>query len=142
MSEQQNLEIIRRGYDAFGHGDIDTLLGLFDERIEWVTPGPADLPTSGRRTGRQEVAQFFGTVNDLFEIHRFEPKQMIAQGDRVVVLGEESATVKATGKVLDNSWAHVFTLRDGLVVAFQEYLDTAATVAELRAAKAGVTAKS
>jgi len=138
MSEQQNLDIIRRGYEAFGHGDIDTLLGLFDEQIEWVTPGPAELPTSGRRTGKEQVAQFFGIVNDLFEIHRFEPKDMIAQGDRVVVLGEESATVKATGKVLDNSWAHVFTLRDGRVVAFQEYFDTASTVAELQAAHANV----
>jgi ketosteroid isomerase-like protein len=138
MSEQQNLDIIRRGYEAFGHGDIDTLLGLFDEQIEWVTPGPAELPTSGRRTGKEQVGQFFGIVNDLFEIHRFEPKQMIAQGDRVVVLGEESATVKATGKVLDNSWAHVFTLRDGRVIAFQEYFDTASTVAELQAAGAKV----
>ena len=138
MSEQQNLDIIRRGYEAFGHGDIDTLLGLFDEQIEWVTPGPAELPTSGRRTGKEQVGQFFGIVNDLFEIHRFEPKEMIAQGDRVVVLGEESATVKATGKVLDNSWAHVFTLRDGRVIAFQEYFDTASTVAELQAAHANV----
>jgi ketosteroid isomerase-like protein len=138
MSEQQNLDIIRRGYEAFGHGDIDTLLGLFDEQIEWVTPGPAELPTSGRRTGKEQVAQFFGVINDLFEIHRFEPKEMIAQGDRVVVLGEESATIKATGKVLDNSWAHVFTLRNGRVVAFQEYFDTAATVAELQAAHANV----
>ena len=138
MSEQQNLDIIRRGYEAFGHGDIDTLLGLFDEQIEWVTPGPAELPTSGRRTGKEQVGQFFGIVNDLFEIHRFEPKEMIAQGDRVVVLGEESATVKATGKVLDNSWAHVFTLRDGRVIAFQEYFDTASTVAELQAAGAKV----
>jgi ketosteroid isomerase-like protein len=141
MSEQQNLEIVRRGYEAFGHGDLDTLLGLFDDQIEWVTPGPADLPTSGRRTGKEQVAQFFGTINDLFDIQRFEPREMIAQGDRVIVLGEESATIKATGKVLDNSWVHAFTLRNGRVVAFQEYLDTAATVAELRAAKASVAAK-
>jgi ketosteroid isomerase-like protein len=141
MSEQHNLEIVRRGYEAFGHGDLDTLLGLFDDQIEWVTPGPADLPSSGRRTGKQEVAQFFGIINDLFDIHRFEPREMIAQGDRVIVLGEESAAVRATGKVLDNSWVHAFTLRNGRVVAFQEYLDTAATVAELRAAKASVAAK-
>jgi ketosteroid isomerase-like protein len=136
MSEQQNLDVIRRGYEAFGHGDIDTLLGLFDDQIEWVTPGPPDLVTSGRRTGRQAVAEFFKTINELFEIQRFEPKDFIAQGDRVVVLGEESSRVRATGKVLDGQWAHTFTLKDGKVVRFQEYLDTAETVAELRAAKA------
>ncbi len=138
MSEQQNLEVIRRGYDAFGHGDIETLLSLFDEQIEWVTPGPPELKTSGRRTGRQAVGEFFGTVNEIFEIQRFEPKEFIAQGDRVIVFGDESAAVRATGKVLDNVWVHSFTLRDGKVVAFQEYFDSAAIVAELQAAHAKV----
>jgi ketosteroid isomerase-like protein len=138
MSEQDNLDVIRKGYDAFGHGDIETLLSLFDEQIEWVTPGPAELKTSGRRTGRQAVGEFFGTVNELFEIQRFEPKEFIAQGDRVIVFGEETAAVRATGKVLDNPWVHSFTLRNGKVVAFQEYFDSAAVVAELHAAHAKV----
>jgi uncharacterized protein len=138
MSEQDNLNVVRQGYEAFGQGDIPKLLSLFDEQIEWVTPGPPELPTSGRRKGLQEVGEFFTAVSELFDIQRFEPKELIAQGDRVIVLGDETATVKATGKVLDSSWVHSFTLRDGKVVAFQEYIDTAATVAELQAAKAAV----
>ena len=136
MSEQDNLDVVRRGYEAFGHGDIETLLSLFDEQIEWVTPGPAELATSGRRTGRQQVAEFFTVLSEMLEIQRFEPKQFIAQGDQVVVLGEDSACVRATGKVLEGEWAHVFTLRNGKVARFHEYLDTAELVAELRAAHA------
>ena len=136
MSEQQNLEIIRRGYDAFGHGDIDTLLSLFDEQIEWVTPGPAELPIAGRRTGRQQVAEFFGVLDSVLEIQRFEPTSFTAQGDQVIVTGSDTARVKATGKVLDGAWAHVFTLKDGKVTRMQEYTDTAELVSELRAAQA------
>ena len=135
MSEQQNLDIIKRGYEAFGHGDMETLLGSFDDQVEWITPGPPELTTSGRRTGRQQVAEFFTTLNDLFEVQRFEPKEFIAQGDRVIVLGEETSRVRATGKSLDGEWVHSFTLKNGKVVRFQEYLDTAASVAELRAAQ-------
>jgi ketosteroid isomerase-like protein len=138
MSEQQNLEIVRRGYEAFGRGDIDTLLGLFNEDIEWVSPGPPELATSGRRRGRQGVAEFFTAVNQVFDIQRFEPKEFIAQGDRVVVLGDETSRIKATGKVLDSEWAHAFTLRDGKIVSFHDYVDTAAVVAELHAAQAKV----
>jgi ketosteroid isomerase-like protein len=136
MSEQQNVELVQQGYEAFGRGDIEGLLSLFDDNIEWVTPGPPDLPTAGTRRGRQEIAQFFQTLNDLFEIQRFEPKTFVAQGDRVVVLGDDTARLRATGKVLTESWAHVFVLRNGKVTSFQEYLDTAATVAEIRAAAA------
>ena len=134
MSEQDNLDVVRRGYEAFGHGDIETLLSLFDEQIEWVTPGPAELATSGRRTGRQQVAEFFTVLSEMLEIQRFEPKQFIAQGDLVVVLGDDTSAVKATGKVLEGAWAHVFTLKNGKVTQFQEYMDTAELVAELRAA--------
>jgi ketosteroid isomerase-like protein len=134
MSEQQNLEVVRRGYDAFGHGDIETLLGLFDEQIEWVTPGPPEVKVSGRRVGRQAVAEFFTSLSELFDIQRFEPREFVAQGDRVIVLGEDTTVVRATGKAINGSWAHAFTLRDGRVVAFQEYLDMSETVAELRKA--------
>jgi hypothetical protein len=135
MSED-NLDVIRRGYDAFGRGDINTLLESFDEQVSWVTPGPPELATSGRRTGRQEVAEFFVSVNELFDIQRFEPKDFLAQGDRVVVVGSETARARSTGNVIELDWVHVFTMRNGKVVAFQEFFDTAAVVAALSAAHA------
>lgn len=131
-----NLDVIRRGYDAFGRGDINALLELFDDQIHWVTPGPPELATSGKRTGRQAVAEFFASVNEVFDIQRFEPKEFIAQGDRIVVLGDETARVRATDKMLDLDWVHVFTMRNGKVIAFQEFFDTAAVVAALSAAHA------
>ena len=131
-----NLDVVRRGYDAFGRGDINALLELFDDQIQWVTPGPSELATSGRRTGRQEVGQFFALVNELFDVLRFEPKEYIAQGDRIVVLGTEAARVRSNGKMLELDWVHVFTMRTGKVVAFQEFFDTAAVVAAMSAAHA------
>jgi ketosteroid isomerase-like protein len=133
MSEQQNLDTIRRGYDLFGHGDIEGLLRLFDQNIEWTSPGPSALPTSGRRRGHQEVRDFFNAVQKTYDIQRFAPIDFIAQGDRVVVLGENTAKIKATGKVITETWAHVFRLKNGKVTSFVEYVDTAPVVAELRA---------
>ena len=136
MSEQQNVEIVRRGYEAFGRGDIDALLNLLDENVEWTTPGPSDLPTAGQRRGREQVRQFFGALMETFEIQQFVPQTFVAQGDHVIVLGSDTATVKASGKDVAESWAHAFVVRNGTIVAFQEYLDTAASVAELHAAAA------
>jgi len=136
MNEQENVDIVRRGYEAYGRGDLDSLLSLFDENIEWISPGPAELPTAGTRRGREQVGEFFKAVNELFEVQRFEPQTFIAQGDHVVVLGEDTSRVKATGKAIDGQWAHVFTLSGGKVVSFHEYVDTADVVAELHAAHA------
>jgi ketosteroid isomerase-like protein len=136
MTEQQNIEIVKRGYEAFGRGDINGLLALCAENVQWVSSGPSEMPTAGIRRGHEQVGQFFKAVNDVFEIQRFEPKQFVAQGEQVVVLGEDTAKVKATGKVVTEEWAHAFTIRDGKIAAFREYIDTAVVVAELRSAHA------
>jgi ketosteroid isomerase-like protein len=71
-------------------------------------------------------------VDSLFEVQRFEPETFVSEGDRVVVLGSETTRVKATGKVLEMRWVHVFTVRNGKLAVLEEYQDTAAVVAELR----------
>ncbi len=136
MAEEQNIGVVQRGYEAFGRGDIESLLALLDETITWTTPGPADLPVAGNRRGRAGVAEFFQTLVATVDIVRFEPKQFVAQGDVVVVLGDDTSRVKATGASIEFEWVHVFTLRDGKIVAFKEYGDVSALVAELRSAQA------
>jgi ketosteroid isomerase-like protein len=136
MSEHDNRAVVQRAYEAFGRGDIQGLLALLDQDVEWVSEGPPDLPTAGTRRGHQQVAEFFRAETSLFDIERFQPNVFVAEGDRVVVLGTETSRIKATGKVLELHWAHAFTLRNGKVVAFHHYFDTAAIVAELRAVQA------
>ena len=135
---QSNIDIAQSGYVAFGRGDLDGLVSLLDANVEWKTPGTSDLPTAGTRRGHAQVREFFGLLNELFDFEHFAPLSFIADGDRVVVLGEDRVKVKGTGKTLSEDWCHVFTIRDGKVVAFQEFMDTAALAAELKAAAAGV----
>jgi ketosteroid isomerase-like protein len=82
--------------------------------------------------GRAAVGEFFKKLDETFEIQRFEPKEFIAQGERVVVLGEDTSRLKATGKVLDYEFVHVFRIRNGKVVNFKEYGDTAPIVLALQ----------
>jgi ketosteroid isomerase-like protein len=135
MSDQQAVETVKRGYELFGQGDIAGFLNLLDEHVEWYSPGPSELPTAGVRKGRQAVGDFFATLDKHYEFQRFEPRQFIAQGDTVVVLGEDTVRVKTTGTVLTEEWAHVFTLSNGRVTRFHEYMDTAGIVTDLRAAQ-------
>jgi ketosteroid isomerase-like protein len=138
MSEQNSLGVVRMGYDAFGRGDINGLLNLLDDNVEWITPGPTEIRTAGTRRGRQAVGEFFKTLNETFEITNFQPKEFIAQGDRVIVLGTDTARIKATGKTLDFNWVHSFTVKNDKIVNFTEYGDMSAVAAELKGAAARV----
>jgi ketosteroid isomerase-like protein len=53
MSEQDNKEVIQRGYAAFASGDVETVMSLFDDDIEWVQPG--DSTVSGTFHGKTEL---------------------------------------------------------------------------------------
>src|ERR1700712_1483818 len=103
MSEQeQNIELVKKGYEAFAAGDIDTVMNLFDDSIEWVQPG--DSAISGTYHGKAELGQF---------IRR---------------LAEKSTTVTPHRFLADNETseaAQVFTLRNGKTVRVQGYADTA-----------------
>jgi uncharacterized protein len=127
MNEQQNTAVIRQAYAAFGRGDIPTLLTFVDESVDWqpvIGAGP-DVPTSGRRHGRSEVGLFFETVGKSLSFSVFEPREFVAQGDKVVALGHYTAKAIPTGGTIDSDWVMTFTLRNGKIVRFSEFSDSA-----------------
>ena len=125
-----NIETTKKGYEFFERGDIPALIKeMIDENCTWISPGPKDkLPWAGTFKGKQEIANFFAQVGQNLEFSEFAPREMIEQGDTVVVLGTLAGRAKKTGKSIKNEWAHVFKYRQGKIVFFQEYIDTAADV--------------
>jgi len=79
--------------------------------------------------GKQDVAQFFDELGQAQEAELFEPQEVIAEGDKVMVMGQAKWTVRANGNHYEYPWAHAFTIRDGKISRFQQYYDTAATEA-------------
>lgn len=138
MSEQQNLDTVRQCYAAFGRGDLDGILSLLDPHVAWRTPGPPDLPTAGLRHGVDAVRDFFGILLNTFEISNFVPKDFLVKGDIVVVLGTSLEGVKATGNAIEFRWVHIFTVRNGRIVAFEEPADVSGLVDDFRKAQVRV----
>ena len=131
MSEQTNERMVRELYDAFGRGDIQTILNMLADDVDWYDPGPPAVTHAGRYRGREDVLRFFSRIGESLAIESFQPTEFIVQGDRVIVLGSIRAKVKQTGLVLvyDNEWAMSWTLRDIRVTKWQIYEDTARELA-------------
>ena len=126
MSIEDNKRVVQAVFEKFGSGDVPGLLALITEDAEWSAPGPEVVPYFGERKGRDGALEFFKHLGSNVEFERFEPGDFIAEGERVVVLGFERGRVRRTGKVFDNSWALVFTIRDGMVAGLHIYDNTAA----------------
>jgi ketosteroid isomerase-like protein len=128
MSEAQNTKVVQDAYAAFGRGDIPALLGYMTDDIQWqpVIGTARHVPFSGTRQGKAGVAEFFKQVSETEDFEQFEPREFIAQGDKVVALGHYRAKTKATGKTFESAFVMVFTLRNGKVASFREFTDSAA----------------
>ena len=115
MSEQENIELVKRGYEAFSAGDIETVMNTLDDNVEWVQPGESAI--SGTYHGKDELGQFLARLAEKSPTVKLN--RLIADGDTVVAL-----TDVAVGEEKGQD-ADVFTIRDGKTVRVQTHGDTA-----------------
>ncbi len=126
MNETTNTQIVQTTYEKFGSGDLEGLLSFLAENISWTTPVVQNSPLGGNRAGLAAVREFFTLLPAHENMTVFEPREFIAQGDKVAVLGSFTATVISTGRTYSSEWVHIFTLSDGKITDFLELFDTAA----------------
>jgi ketosteroid isomerase-like protein len=129
QTNQETIQATQDAYAAFGRGDIGAVMQALADDIDWTYPGTADVPYVGTRHGKQAVLEWFAILAQTVSFQRFEPYAFIAQGDAVVTLLHVEGTVRATGRSYSTEDAHVVTFKDGKIVRFRVYTDTAATAA-------------
>jgi len=115
VSEQENKELVKKGYDAFAAGDVQAVMDLFDDDVEWVQPGESAI--SGTFHGKTEVMEFLGRLAE--KGPTVTVKRLIAEGDTVVAVTE----VSVDGQSGED--ADIMTIRDGKTVRMEVHGDTA-----------------
>lgn len=122
---QENVQIIRGMYDAFGRGDVPSVIGRLDQTVEWHEAENFIYADRNPYVGPQAVLEgVFMRLGADWEGFAVAPEEWIDAGDRLVVLGIYSGTHKTTGRKVRAQFAHVWSLREGRVVRFQQYTDT------------------
>lgn len=127
--EERNLEAVREVFARFGAGDVPGILELLDPEVKIEFYGPPVIPYAGHYRGLDEARRFFETVLASVDIHVFEPQELLASGDKVVVTGHLRLTARSTGGDIESDFVHVITLRDGRWLRFRDFMDTAVAVA-------------
>lgn len=131
---QQPLDVVQSAYAAFGSGDVPGLLALVDDDVDWEVVGrQTDYPTFRKHEGRDAVGDFFRVVGENEKFEKFEPTAFHPSGDTVVVELDLAFTFTHNGKPVAGPVVHIFTVRDGKIVRFREFQDTARAVEAYRA---------
>lgn len=121
-----NVSLMKGLYEAFGRGDIPTVLGAMSPDIRWYSAEgspymPNGEPWVGPGAILNNLFMKLGGEWDGFTIH---PKAFYGAGDSVIVELRYSGTFKATSKRIDAQACHIWDVKDGKVTRFQQYIDT------------------
>ncbi|TCM52584.1 hypothetical protein C8J36_10828 [Rhizobium sp. PP-F2F-G48] len=125
MSIEENVQIVKDFFAAMGSYNEQALLALVAEDIEWIIPGNG-WPLAGTHRGHAELAVVLQKAFEKVEMSYPTPPELVAQGDRVFVIGVATGKIKATNRSFRDDWIFDITVRDGKVAKIREYIDTQA----------------
>ena len=127
----QNVDLLRKAYDAYNREGIEGVLGYLDSEVEWRNP--PESPNAGVFVGHQGVLEWQRMVDGAFRQMRFEPERIDELPDGRVLAVVRFRFRAPTDEVdLEVPIAHLVTWRDGKVTAFSMYVSEGAALEAAR----------
>ena len=122
----ENKKTIEGMYEAFGRGDIPVIIGALDPDVEWWEAENFIYADNNPYIGPQAVLEgVFARIGNEWEWFTVTPDEVLDAGESIVGRGYYAGKYRQTGREVRAQFAHVFSFRNGKVVKFQQYTDTA-----------------
>ena len=129
-NEPVDLEKLQAAYQMWNDsrgGSVQQWLDLMadDVQMRSVSDGNPGMEFTKSLSGKQQAKNYFTDLNATWEMIFFRTDEFIVQGDRVVMLGCCAFKSKLTGRAAESPKADFFRFRDGLIVEYFDFFDTA-----------------
>lgn len=116
---RENIELLQRAYEAFNEGNFEPFFALFDERFVYRTR--PELPGGGSFEGVDAFRDRIASLKQIFGEVRFDPEEILDEGDFVVAVLRQTARGRTSGVTLEQAIIHVWTILDGRAVELRVY---------------------
>jgi ketosteroid isomerase-like protein len=123
-TDMTNLEIIKSTYEGkTSEENGKNLANYVADDISWTEA--QGFPYSGTYIGLESVTKHvFSRLGSEWIAYKFTPEDYVASDDKVIAYGTYSGTYKATGKAFEARVAHVWKLKDGKIISFEQFVDS------------------
>lgn len=126
ISDPNNVAVIDGLYKAFSTGDVPAVLGAMDKKIVWNEAEGNKMAKGNPYIGPDAVLNgVFVPVlaeHEYFKVDNIKLHEM--NDNKVLATLRYDGKYKESGKAYNAQVAHLWTLKDGKIVAFQQYVDT------------------
>ena len=114
---RENVEVVRRVFEASGRGDSDAVMALYDPNVEWDASRTTPLGEFEEvARGHEGLRRFFRRWRDAWELDEYGYEELIDGGDVVIATAIQRAQGKTSGVPVTRTLVGVWEVRDGQVV--------------------------
>lgn len=119
-----NLEIIKSTYEGkTSEENGKNLVKYITENISWTEA--KGFPYAGTYIGFESISKnVFSRLGSEWTDYKFTPEDYVASDDKVVAYGTYSGTYKRTGKSFTARVAHIWKLKNGKIISFEQFVDS------------------
>ncbi|PQA96678.1 ketosteroid isomerase [Chryseobacterium shigense] len=119
-----NLEIVKSTYEGKTSEENRANLAIYaDDRIFWTEA--KGFPYAGTYVGLENVVKHvFSRLGSEWIDYKFTPEDYVSGDDKVVAYGTYTGINKMTGKQLEARVAHIWKLKDGKIISFEQFVDS------------------
>jgi ketosteroid isomerase-like protein len=133
VDSETNIKTIQMVYEAFGRGDVATILANVTDDVDWATEASGTgAPWYGGHHGPEGVRAFFTEFGSTMEVEDFTPIAFAGTETEVLTVVRYAAKSRATGGRTASDLHHYFRFRDGKIAFYRGTEDTAQTAAALK----------
>lgn len=123
-----NVDIIRSTYEGRNSEENGRNLAQHaDPDISWTEA--KGFPYGGTYIGLDQITEnVFKRLGSEWQDYKFTPENYLADGDQVVAYGTYSGTSNTTGRYFEARVAHLWKLREGKIISFEQFVDSKTVV--------------
>jgi uncharacterized protein len=118
---QENVELVRAGFEAFARGDIESVLRMCDEDI--LVTQPSEMPDAAPLPrGHAGVLENIAAWPDQWDDYRIEILRTVDVAEHVVATVQQTGRGKSTGVPVETQATMVFAIRKGKIAEWRIFL--------------------
>ncbi|MEU9228144.1 nuclear transport factor 2 family protein [Streptomyces massasporeus] len=124
MTTESPAQTVQRLFPLLAEGKSAEAAALFADSVSFSIPHPPGIPWVPEVDSAEGMRTFFDLLQTHVRAKEFDLRQIIAEGDDVVLIGRMVSEVRKTGRDIDTAFALHTTVRDGRISRYHLYEDS------------------
>ncbi|MEU1468124.1 nuclear transport factor 2 family protein [Streptomyces sp. NPDC005761] len=124
MTAESPAQTVQRLFPLLAEGKSAEAAALFADSVSFSVPHPPGIPWVPEADSREGMRTFFELLRTHVRAKEFDLRQIVAEGDDVVLFGRMVSEVRKTARDIDTAFALHATVRDGRITRYHLYEDS------------------